>query len=209
MEKKLRVVSWWDTALQYLEKEEPQFRSVIKEAAGDGLLEGRDLFRSMLRAVCGQQVNNTAAMRMQSSVLAAAKATGERSLVLGVLKLSEDALRECGLTVTKARAIAGLARGYAEGRLTRKAFSKLTDSEVKAALQTVKGVGPWTADMILIFGLNRPDVFAAGDFGVRESFRTIFTNPDTMLQKAESWRPYRTAATWLLWRSRSKTPVRY
>ncbi len=209
MEKKLRIVSWWDAALQYLKKEEPQFRSVIKESAGDGLLEGRDLFRSMLRAVCGQQVNNTAAMRMQAAVLAAAKATGECSLVLGVLKLGEDTLRDSGLTLTKTRAIMGLAQGYAEGRFTRKAFAKLTDDEVKTALQTVKGVGPWTADMILIFGLNRPDVFASGDFGVREAFRTMFTNPDTMHEKVQGWRPYRTAATWLLWRSRSKTPVRY
>ncbi len=208
MEKSLKVVPWWDAALTHLAKE-PRFSRVIKESAGDGLFVSRNLFRSMVRAVCGQQVNNAAATRLSAAVISAAKEQKKDSLAKGVLALKEKGLKECGLSPTKTAALLGLASGFDDGRFTRKKLTKLTDEAILSKLQSVKGVGPWTAHMILIFGLNRPDVFAAGDFGVKESFRTLFGNVDTMLEVSEAWKPYRTAATWLLWRSRTPNPVRY
>ncbi len=208
MEKSLKVVPWWDAALTHLAKE-PRFSRVIKESAGDGLFVSRNLFRSMVRAVCGQQVNNAAATRLSAAVISAAKEKKKGSLAKGVLSLKEKGLKECGLSPTKTAALLGLASGFADGRFTRKKLTKLTDEAILSQLQSVKGVGPWTAHMILIFGLNRPDVFAAGDFGVKESFRTLFGNVDTMLEVSAAWKPYRTAATWLLWRSRTPNPVRY
>ncbi len=208
MEKSVKVVPWWDAALKHLAKE-PHFAAIIKESAGDGLWISRNLFRSMVRAVCGQQVNNAAAVRLSTAVITAAKAKKKGTLAKGVLALKEKGLKECGLSPTKTAALLGLAAGFDAGRFTRKRLSKLNDEMILAQLQSVKGVGPWTAHMILIFGLNRPDVFAAGDFGVKESFRTLFGNLDTMLEVSNAWKPYRTAATWLLWRSRTPNPVRY
>ena len=208
MEKSVKVVPWWDAALKHLAKE-PHFAAVIKDSAGDGLWISRNLFRSMVRAVCGQQVNNAAAVRLSKAVITAAKAKKKGTLAKGVLALKETGLKECGLSPTKTAALLGLAAGFDAGRFTRKRLSKLNDEAILAELQSVKGVGPWTAHMILIFGLNRPDVFAAGDFGVKESFRTLFGNLDTMLEVSNAWKPYRTAATWLLWRSRTPNPVRY
>ncbi len=208
MAKSLKVVPWWDAALKHLASE-PRFDCVIKESAGDGLWISRDLFRSMVRAVCGQQVNNAAATRLSSAVMSAAKAKKKGNLAKGVLALKEKGLRECGLSPTKTTALLGLAQGFVEGRFTRKTLTKLSDEAILTELQSVKGVGPWTAHMILIFGLNRPDVYASGDFGVKESYRTLFGNLDTMLEVSDSWKPYRTAATWLLWRSRTPNPVRY
>ncbi len=208
MEKSLKVVPWWDAALKHLTLE-PRFACVIKESAGDGLWISRDLFRSMVRAVCGQQVSNAAAVRLSAAVIAAAKAKKKGTLAKGVLALKEKGLKACGLSPTKTAALLGLAHRFVKGRFTRKRLAKLDDEAILSQLQSVKGVGPWTAHMILIFGLNRPDVFASGDFGVKESFRTLFGNLDTMLDVSNSWKPYRTAATWLLWRSRTPNPVRY
>ena len=208
MEKSVKVVPWWDAALKHFASE-PHFAAVIKDSAGDGLWISRNLFRSMVRAVCGQQVNNAAAVRLSKAVITAAKAKKKGTLAKGVLALKETGLKECGLSPTKTAALLGLAAGFDAGRFTRKRLSKLNDEAILAELQSVKGVGPWTAHMILIFGLNRPDVFAAGDFGVKESFRTLFGNLDTMLEVSNAWKPYRTAATWLLWRSRTPNPVRY
>lgn len=208
MEKSLKVVPWWEAALTHLTKE-PHFSCVMKESAGDGLWVSHNLFRSMIRAVCGQQVNNAAAVRLSTAVISAAKAKKKGTLAKGVLALKEKGLKECGLSPTKTAALLGLARGFDKGRFTRKRLSKLDDETILTELQSVKGVGPWTAHMILIFGLNRPDVFASGDFGVKEAFRTLFGNLDTMHEVSDSWKPYRTAATWLLWRSRTTNPVRY
>ena len=208
MEKNLKLVPWWDAALEHLASE-PRFKAVIKKSNGDGLWISRDLFRSMIRAVCGQQVNNAAAVRLSQSVIRAAKEKKKGNLARGILALKAEGLKDCGLSPTKINALLGLAQGFVDNRFTRKKLSSLDDKAVLLELQSIKGVGPWTAHMILIFGLNRPDVFAAGDFGVKESFRTLFGNVDTMLEVSEGWKPYRTAATWLLWRNRTPNPVRY
>ena len=88
---------------------------------------------------------------------------------------------------------------------TQPALESLDDAAVRARLTAVKGVGPWTADMVLIFGLNRPDVWAQTDFGLRKALEK--TGLDA--KDPQVWAPWRTAATWLLWQSLTATPVQY
>ena len=94
---------------------------------------------------------------------------------------------------------------YVEGSFTAPALESLDDAAVRARLTAVKGVGPWTADMVLIFGLNRPDVWAQTDFGLRKALEK--TGLDA--KDPQVWAPWRTAATWLLWQSLTATPVQY
>ena len=98
-----------------------------------------------------------------------------------------------------------LLQKYVEGSFTAPALESLDDAAVRARLTAVKGVGPWTADMVLIFGLNRPDVWAQTDFGLRKALEK--TGLDA--KDPQVWAPWRTAATWLLWQSLTATPVQY
>ncbi len=208
METCIKLVAWWDKALLHLQSE-PHFLPIIADSQGEGLCQSPDLFRSMARAVCGQQVNGAAAERQIQRVAAAAAHTGKSHLAEGILALDKAGLKACGLSPTKLSALLGLAQGYLQGELTCAALNGLTDEEILKKLTRISGVGPWTANMVLLFGLGRPDVFPIGDYGLRESGKTVFGDLDTMLERSENWRPYRSAATWLLWRNRSKTPIQY
>lgn len=208
METRLTVVPWWEAALNHL-KSDSTLSPLIENARGDGLMSCTDLFSAMVRAVCGQQVSNVAAVKAKDRVLKAAHEASPGNCPLGIHTLGLKGLKGLGLSGTKQSALSGLARGFLAGTLTQSALSPITDEEVLARLTAIKGVGPWTGHMILIFGLNRPDVFPLGDYGLKAAGLKLFGNLDTMLSVSDTWRPYRTAATWLLWRDRTGFAVRY
>lgn len=208
METRLTVVSWWEAALNHL-KSDSALAPLIEKSRGDGLMPCTDLFTAMVRAVCGQQVSNAAALKAKDRVLKTAEEASPGNYPLGIHTLGLEGLKGLGLSSAKQSALWNLAQGALTGTLTHEALSSLTDDEVLARLTAIKGVGPWTAHMILIFGLNRPDVFPVGDYGLRAAGLKVFGNLDTMLSVSTAWRPYRTAATWLLWRDRTGFAVRY
>lgn len=208
METRLKLVSWWEDALNHL-KSDSALAPLIEKSRGDGLMPCTDLFTAMVRAVCGQQVSNAAALKAKDRVLKAAEEASPGNYPLGIHTLGLEGLKGLGLSGAKQSALWNLAQGALTGTLTHEALSSLTDDEVLARLTAIKGVGPWTAHMILIFGLNRPDVFPVGDYGLRAAGLKVFGNLDTMLSVSTAWRPYRTAATWLLWRDRTGFAVRY
>lgn len=208
METRLTVVPWWEAALNHL-KSDSTLSPLIENARGDGLMSCTDLFSAMVRAVCGQQVSNVAAVKAKDRVLKAAEEASPGNYPLGIHTLGLEGLKGLGLSGAKQSALWNLAQGALTGTLTHEELDSLTDDEVLARLTAIKGVGPWTAHMILIFGLNRPDVFPVGDYGLRTAGLKVFGNLDTMLSVSTAWRPYRTAATWLLWRDRTGFAVRY
>ena len=208
METRLTVVSWLEAALNHL-KSDSTLSPLIENARGDGLMPCTDLFTAMVRAVCGQQVSNAAALKAKDRVLKAAEEASPGNYPLGIHTLGLEGLKGLGLSGAKQSALWNLAQGALTGTLTHEELDSLTDDEVLARLTSIKGVGPWTAHMILIFGLNRPDVFPVGDYGLRAAGLKVFGNLDTMLSVSTAWRPYRTAATWLLWRDRTGFAVRY
>jgi DNA-3-methyladenine glycosylase II len=114
--------------------------------------------------------------------------------------------RACGLSRQKRKYILDLARHFADGRIPVRRLPKMSDDEIIECLSAVHGIGRWTAEMFLIFVLNRPDVWPVDDLGVREAFKRAYNLPDRLKPKeltdrAEHWRPYRSIATWYLWRS--------
>lgn len=208
METRLKLVSWWSDALDHL-KSDSALAPLIEKSRGDGLMPCTDLFTAMVRAVCGQQVSNAAALKAKDRVLKAAEEASPGNYPLGIHTLGLEGLKGLGLSGAKQSALWNLAQGALTGTLTHEELDSLTDDEVLARLTAIKGVGPWTAHMILIFGLNRPDVFPVGDYGLRAAGLKVFGNLDTILSVSTAWRPYRTAATWLLWRDRTGFAVRY
>ena len=122
-----------------------------------------------------------------------------------MLALSEQRLRAAGLSGNKTRALRGLATKIVSGQLRLRGIARHDDEEVIERLTTVWGIGEWTAQMFLIFKLGRLDIMPAGDLGVQEGLRVLDgldgrPSPDTLLGRAEVWRPLRSVAAWYLWR---------
>ena len=122
------------------------------------------------------------------------------------LTAADEELRAAGLSRQKTEYLRDLARHFADGRLSEKRLRRLPDEDVIAEATRVKGIGEWTAHMLLIFGLGRPDVLPVGDYGVRKAAQRLYgmgdlPNRQELTDLAEPWRPHRTVASWYLWRS--------
>jgi 3-methyladenine DNA glycosylase/8-oxoguanine DNA glycosylase len=131
---------------------------------------------------------------------------GSRPTPRGVLRLSDEQMRTAGLSRQKQSYLRDMAARFSRGEIPAKGFPTMSDEEIVQSLLPIKGVGRWTAEMFLIFVLNRPDVFPVDDLGVRKGVQTLYGLPE-MPRAAEAvpfgvkWRPWRTVATWYLWRA--------
>jgi DNA-3-methyladenine glycosylase II len=126
-----------------------------------------------------------------------------------ILATRKSKLRKVGLSGMKIEYLKDLARHVDEERFDIKSFSKMSDEEVITSLTQVKGIGRWTAEMFLIFSLGRQDVFPVGDLGLRKGVQLLFSLPEIPKPKevekmGQGWKPYRTVATWYLWKSLQK-----
>lgn len=196
------------SAEKHLSKKVPEFGPVVAQIGRCTLTPDTDVFAVMVGAIVAQLISTAAARTIRSRVLTAAKG---RVTPTNITRLSEAELRACGLSGAKARAILELASHFRGSRgFARKLFSA-DDDEARRMLLPLRGIGPWTVDMILMFSLGRTDVLPVGDFGLRSAVRDVYRLPDlphaTELRAlAEPWRPYRSIATWYLWKSRGWVP---
>ncbi len=194
------------TALTHLRAADPKLADVIDRARRCDLAPQRlrSLFDVLLRAIVYQQLNGKAA----ASILARVEALfpENRPTPAALLALPDEPLRAAGLSRNKLAAIRDLAAKCAGGTVpTPTAARKLSDAELITRLTAVRGIGPWTVHMLLMFNLGRPDVLPTGDFGVREGFRKLHRQrrqptPAELEKFARRWAPYRSVAAWYLWR---------
>ncbi len=196
----------WKKATEALAQAEPLLAKVIERFPGKRLeLEGMSSpFESLLEAIVYQQLTGKAA----ATILGRVKAlfTGEIT-PKKVLQAEEEKLRGAGLSRAKTAALKDLAAKTIDGTVpTLDALHRMAESEILERLTEVRGVGPWTVEMLLIFRLGRPDVLPATDYGVRKGFQRAFKKrelpaPKEILARGEKWRPFRTVAAWYLWRA--------
>ncbi len=120
-----------------------------------------------------------------------------------VLNMEDEKIRACGLSFAKVSYVKSVANAFISDLIDIEKIRKQSDEEVIQELTQIKGVGQWTAEMILIFTLKRPDVFSIGDLGLRNAIIKLYgiTDRKEMLNLSETWKPYRSYASWLLWRS--------
>jgi len=121
-----------------------------------------------------------------------------------ILALSDKELRECGLSNAKVVYVKNLAEKVKRQEVKVESLDKLPDEEVMKELVAVKGIGEWTAHMFLMFTLARPDIFPVGDLGLRNAFKKVIQkdlNPNEMSKFAERWKPWRTVASWYIWKT--------
>jgi DNA-3-methyladenine glycosylase II len=161
-------------------------------------------FTALVGSIVHQQVSMAAAKSMLRKLRALCP--GPRITPAGLLRLSAADLRTAGISRQKAAYLHSLAEEFAARRLTPAKLRRMGDEEVIAAVTRVKGVGRWTAEMLLIFSLARPDVWPIDDLGLRKAARNLLgrseiPSPAELNALAEPWRPYRSIATWYLWRS--------
>ena len=131
-----------------------------------------------------------------------------------ILESATEDLRSCGLSARKVEYITDLARGFDDGRIHARRWPEMSDAEIVAELTTVRGIGVWTAEMFLIFNLLRPDVFPLDDIGLQKAVAIHYlsgTRPERheLARLGTPWRPWRSVATWYLWRSLDPLPVAY
>jgi DNA-3-methyladenine glycosylase II len=192
-------------AVPHLRERDRRLREVIDRV---GLFEPShepDLWWSLVDAIGSQQLSVRAAATIVDR-LAALGPGGRRPTPAELLALPEEALRACGLSGAKTRYVRDLAGRWESGELRPHALPGMDDEEVVETLTRVKGIGRWTAEMVLIFSLGRPDVLPVDDLGLRTAVQRLYGLSDRpgradLTAIGEVWRPFRSAATLFLWRS--------
>jgi DNA-3-methyladenine glycosylase II len=193
-------------ARRHLMRRDPDLGALIRRVGRCGLCDARTSapFASLVRAILSQQLSGKAAQTIHGRVVALAGGA-EHLTPAAVLAIEPAALRAAGVSYPKIAYIRDLAERVADGRLDLAALEHHPDEVVIAAITAVKGLGRWSAEMFLMFRLNRADVFPVGDLGIVKGVQTLLgmkRRPavSTMLRAAERWRPYRSVAAWYLWR---------
>jgi DNA-3-methyladenine glycosylase II len=163
-------------------------------------------FKTLVMAVAHQQLNATAANTILSRVKALYPGKPFPSPE-ELLATPDEPLRGAGLSRSKVASIKDIAANTIAGVVpTARAITRMDDAEILSRLTTIRGVGPWTVHMLLIFKLGRPDVLPTTDYGVRKGFAVAYRTkelptPNELLEHGERWRPYRSFAAWYLWRA--------
>ncbi len=195
-------------ALAHLRANDPILAALI-DRVGPFALElvpADSLFEALLRSIVHQQLHGKAAATIHGRVLAGLKKHGG-PVPASLGGLSDTELRGAGLSRNKLLAVRDLAAKCLDGTVPSLAdAAKLGDEELVARLTEVRGIGPWTVHMLLIFNLGRPDVMPTGDFAIRLGFQKLYRmrsepKPEAILRHARRWSPYRSVASWYLWRS--------
>jgi DNA-3-methyladenine glycosylase II len=197
-------------AQQHLKKADPTLAQVIARIGPPQLGHEPDAWRALSSSIIGQQVSVHAARAIRGR-FAAVVPGRDFPLPAHIAQLSDETLRACGLSGNKTRAVRDLARHLTEGLIVPADFAAMDDEAVIAALLPIRGIGRWTAEMFLIFSLHRPDVLAVDDLGLRNAMRKLYALdalPTAVQMRAigEAWRPWRSVASWYLWRSLDNEP---
>lgn len=195
-------------AVRHLTARDPRLRWIVRRSPPFELRPERtqSLFAALLEAIVYQQLSGRAAETILGRVHALF-APRRYPTAEDLLRIPEPRLRSAGLSRNKAAALQDLARRVIDGTVPPLAAARrMNDDELVDRLTTVRGVGRWTVEMLLIFRLGRPDVLPVSDLGVRKGFQKVFgmrrlPAAITITRRAERWRPYRSVASWYLWRA--------
>jgi DNA-3-methyladenine glycosylase II len=208
---------FWAPAKRHLAAADPILAGIIAQHPRIRLRSRGDGFSTLARSIVGQQISIKAA----DTVWARLQQRCPDMSPAGLLRRRLTTLRACGLSERKAEYLRDLARHFADGHLDLAALAAQPDEAVIARLTDIRGIGRWTAEMFLIFNLLRPDVFPLDDLGLVKAISRHYLDDEPtagllrgggrekVLQMGARWAPYRSVATWYLWRSLDPVPVEY
>lgn len=190
--------------IEYLSKD-PVLASIIQKYGKLNYTKHQYYFEDIVQSIIGQQLSNQAADTIYKRFL---KLLPKSQLnPANILKLLPDQIRGCGASWAKVRSLHDLSQKTLDGTLQLTQLNRMDDEDVIAHLVQVKGIGRWSAEMLLMFSFHRPDVFPVADRGIQNAMKKLYGLKDgkplsnKMIKIAENWRPYRTLACWYLWKS--------
>jgi DNA-3-methyladenine glycosylase II len=201
---------YWIRAKRALARRDPVLARIIRSHPRIALEPRGEPFHTLARSIVGQQISVKAA----ASIWARVCALAPRMHPAEIAEARHRKLRACGLSGRKAEYLADLAHRFVDGSLHTAAWERMDDEAVIAELVQVRGIGRWTAEMFLMFNLLRPDVLPLADLGLQRAIRIHYfkgrkVSLRTMRRVAQGWAPWRSVATWYLWRSLDPIPVEY
>ncbi len=201
---------YWQQASSDLAQTDPVLAQFVTCFAGAMLVSRGDPFATLVRSIVGQQISVKAADSIWTRLLAVLPELTAPEL----LSCKPANLRACGLSARKVEYVVDLARHFDEGQIDVAHWSAMSDSEIISELTAVRGIGVWTAEMFLIFNQLRPDVFPLDDIGLQKAVARHYCHGERpgrrlLVEHGERWRPWRSVATWYLWRSLDPLPVEY
>jgi len=208
---------FWTRAKRRLCAADPVLAAIIRRHPRIALASRGDAFGTLARSIVGQQISVKAADSVWGRVCATCGEVSPRS----VLRRRAGTLRQCGLSERKVEYLRDLAAHFDGGHIDAARLARMSDEEVIEHLTAVRGIGRWTAEMFLIFNLQRPDVLPLDDLGLLKAIgRHYLAGQEAaslqrgegrrrVAQVASCWAPYRSVATWYLWRSLDPVPVEY
>jgi DNA-3-methyladenine glycosylase II len=201
---------WWNEAKSYLIENDPIMKKIIL-THNEGSLQSRgEPFIALCRTIIGQQISVKAAASIWNKFEAKIKIITP----LDIIKYGNAQLRKCGLSSKKVEYLIGLSNFIINNPSVINSWKKMDDNMVIKELCKLRGIGPWSAEMFLMFVFLRQDILPLGDLGLRRAVGKNYLQKydptyEEVEQVAEIWRPYRSAATWYLWRSIDPIPVEY
>ena len=190
-----------DRALRYLRRVDPIMGETISRVGPFAMKVQRPRFAMLIRSIISQQISTSAARTVRQRLIR----TAGTLTPANIATLSMKQLRAAGLSERKAEFVRDLANKVLNGDLRLRSMGRLSDEEIIAELTQVRGIGVWTAQMFLMFALQRPDVFPIGDLGIRNGMVRLYglnERPDdtTLHAIANAWSPFASVASWYCWR---------
>ncbi len=201
---------YWTQAIQELAACDTVMHQLIRQFEDATLTSRGCAFTTLARSIVGQQISVKAAESVWQKVIRAIPDMTPHTIA----EAEQDLLRTCGLSARKINYLQDLSRHFTEGSLNETTWIDRDDETIIQQLTEVKGIGRWTAEMFLIFHLQRPDVLPLDDIGLQRAMSLHYLDKQpidrkTMLELAKPWQPWRSVATWYLWRSLDPLPVAY
>lgn len=206
--------AYWDDACKHLARRDRVLKKLIPQF-GDARLASRgDAFTTLARSIVGQQISVKAAQSVWNRFAATVGGPSHRLAPKAVLGIETPSLREAGLSARKCEYLQDLAQHFADGRAQPARWGDMDDEAIITELVAIRGIGRWTAEMFLIFHLLRPDVLPLDDLGLLKGISLNYFSGEPVSRAeardvAEAWAPYRSVATWYIWRSLDPLPVEY
>lgn len=202
---------YWDAAVAHLMRRDRIMKKLIPKFPNISLVSRGNPFMTLARSIVGQQISVKAAESVWQRLLLEC---GKRPTPASVQKAGVEKLRAAGLSGRKAEYILDLSTHFSEQLVQPKKWAAMDDESVIAELTAIRGIGRWTAEMFLIFNLQRPDVLPLDDAGLLKAISLHYFSGEPVSrfearEVAQGWQPWSTVATWYLWRSLDPVPVEY
>jgi DNA-3-methyladenine glycosylase II len=202
---------YWDAAVAHLMRRDRIMKKLIPKFPNISLVSRGNPFMTLARSIVGQQISVKAAESVWQRLLLEC---GKRPTPASVQKAGLEKLRAAGLSGRKAEYILDLSTHFSEKLVSPKKWTAMDDESVIAELTAIRGIGRWTAEMFLIFNLQRPDVLPLDDVGLLNAISLHYFSGEPVSrfearEVAQGWQPWSTVATWYLWRSLDPVPVEY